>query len=188
MPDRNEAAVRVEGLTFSYGAGEVLPRRYWILVDLFETLGARLELAGMGDASSLRAVTVLWFLLSSFVSLVLVASGSAPGTYLGIFLALTVFQLGVVLVAEVAESLVNPVDGLVLAHQPVNGATWSGAKLHLVSRSDSALKRLAGSAFSAHPPRSMTLRLSTSLRCVPRRRLPSRCSVVVAPRLLTFPS
>ncbi|MCY3729849.1 MAG: hypothetical protein OXF98_00775 [Rhodospirillaceae bacterium] len=109
------------------------PCRYWILVDLFETLGARLELAGMGDAASMRAVAVLWFLLSSVISLVLVASGSAPGTYLGIFLALTVFQLGVVLVAEVAESLVNPVDGLILAHQPVNGATWSGAKLtHLV--------------------------------------------------------
>ena len=109
------------------------PRRYWILVDLFETLGARQELAGLGDSSSLRAVTVIWFILSSIISLVMVASGAAPGSYLGVFLALTVFQLGVVLVAEVAESLVNPVDGLILAHQPVNGATWAGAKLtHLV--------------------------------------------------------
>ena len=110
------------------------PHRYWILVDLFETLGARLELAGMGDATSLRAVAAIWFILSSFIGVVMIATGSTPGTYLAVFLALTAFQLGVVLVGEVAESLVNPVDGLILAHQPVNGATWSGAKLtHLVT-------------------------------------------------------
>ena len=109
------------------------PRRYWILVDLFETLGARQELAGIGGYDSMRAVAIVWFFFSSFVSLVMVATGSAPATYLLVFVVVTVFQLSVILVAEVAESLVNPVDGLVLAHQPVNGATWSGAKLtHLV--------------------------------------------------------
>ena len=109
------------------------PRRYWILVDLFETLGARQELAGMGVSDSMRAVAVVWFILSSFISLVMVAMGSAPANYLLLFCTLTIFQLSLILVAEVAESLVNPVDGLVLAHQPVNGATWSGAKLtHLV--------------------------------------------------------
>ena len=111
----------------------VEPRRYWILVDLFETLGARQEVAGMGGYDSMRAVAILWFILSSIISLVMAASGSAPATYFVVFLALTVFQLSVILVAEVAESLVNPVDGLILAHQPVNGATWSGAKLtHLI--------------------------------------------------------
>ena len=109
------------------------PHRYWLLVDLFETLGARQELAGMGGYDSMRAVAILWFILSIIISLVMVAIGTAPATYLLAFLALTVFQLSIILVAEVAESLVNPTDGLILAHQPVNGATWSGAKLtHLV--------------------------------------------------------
>ena len=185
------------------------PRRYWILVDLFETLGARLELAGMGDAASMRAVTVIWFLLSIFISLVLVASGAAPGTYLGVFLALTVFQLGVVLVAEVAESLVNPVDGLVLAHQPVNGATWSGAKLtHLVRivvyivAGVNGAPALAGvllshpDAYSSllYPPAHLAIALATGLlvalsccglfgwlvRFVPVRRLKAAAAVVQA--------
>ena len=69
------------------------PRGYWILVDLFETLGARQELVGMGDATSLRAVAVLWFLVSGCIGVVMVATGAAPATYLGVFLALTVFQL-----------------------------------------------------------------------------------------------
>ena len=34
---------------------------------------------------------------------------------------------------EIAEGLVNPVEGLILAHQPVNGHTWLAAKLtHLI--------------------------------------------------------
>ena len=50
-----------------------------------------------------------------------------------VFVGITVFQLSIILITEVAESLVNPVEGLILAHQPVNGATWSGAKLtHLI--------------------------------------------------------
>ncbi|MXZ72181.1 MAG: hypothetical protein F4Z04_11875 [Acidobacteria bacterium] len=109
------------------------PRQYWVLVDLFETLGARQELMGLGSYDSVRFLAIMWFILSAFISVVMAAVGEAPQTYLLIFLALTVFQLSVVLVAEVAETLVNPVDGLVLAHQPVNGATWWAAKVtHLV--------------------------------------------------------
>lgn len=109
------------------------PRQYWVLVDLFETLGARQELMGLGNYDSVRFLAIFWFIVSAFISVVMAAVDEAPQTYLLIFLALTVFQLSVVLVAEVAESLVNPVDGLVLAHQPVNGATWWAAKVtHLV--------------------------------------------------------
>ncbi|MYD72143.1 MAG: hypothetical protein F4W89_15580 [Acidobacteria bacterium] len=109
------------------------PRQYWVLVDLFETLGARQELMGLGSYDSVRFLAILWFILSAFISVVMAVTDAAPQTYLLIFLALTVFQLSVVLVAEIAESLVNPVDGLVLAHQPVNGATWWAAKVtHLV--------------------------------------------------------
>ena len=185
------------------------PRRYWILVDLFETLGARLELAGMGDATALRAVAVIWFILSSFISVVMIATGSTPGTYLAVFLALTVFQLGVVLVGEVAESLVNPVDGLILAHQPVNGATWSGAKLtHLVTIVAYVVAGVNGAPALAgvllphpdrysllfHPPAHFAIALATGLlaallccglfgwlvRFVPVRRLKAAAAVVQA--------
>ena len=37
------------------------------------------------------------------------------------------------LLSETANSLVNPVEGLVLAHYPINGATYTAAKLtHLL--------------------------------------------------------
>ena len=110
----------------------ITPRQYWVLVDLFDTLGARQEVAGM-ETGALRAATIVWVILSSAISLLMLAAGSTPGMYLTVFLVITVFQLSVILVAEVSESLVNPVAGLILAHQPVNGATWTAATLtHLI--------------------------------------------------------
>ena len=110
------------------------PRRYWLLVDLFQTLGNRGEVARMGNQDySLRFLVIFWFFLASLISLFMAFTGTAPQWYLLVFLGLTVFQLGILLIPEAAENLVNPVEGLILAHQPVNGATWSAAKLtHLV--------------------------------------------------------
>ena len=107
-------------------------RRFWLLVDLFETLGARQEVVGMSNDYSMRGLMNIWFVLSAMASVPLVlmvtGTGSPTGFYLAFFLGLTVFQLAALLFPEIAESLVNPVDGLILAHQPVDGATWSGAK------------------------------------------------------------
>lgn len=110
------------------------PHQYWVLVDLFETLSKRQEMVRMGSHDqSMRSVMSIWFFLSGIISLVMVFSDASPGFYLLAFVGLTVFQLGLLLISEVAESLVNPVEGLILAHQPVNGATWLGARLtHLV--------------------------------------------------------
>ena len=110
------------------------PRRYWILVDLFETLGKRQEFARMGsDAYSMRTLTLIWFFFSGVLSVLMAAYGANAGVYLLVFLALTAFQLSMLLVPEIAEGLVNPVEGLILAHQPVDGATWLAAKLtHLI--------------------------------------------------------
>ena len=110
------------------------PHQYWILVDLFETLSKRQELFRMGSHDqSMRSLTLIWFLLSGLISLAMAVSGASPGVHLLVFVGLTVFQLGMLLSSEVAESLVNPVEGLILAHQPVNGATWLGARLtHLL--------------------------------------------------------
>ena len=110
------------------------PRRYWILVDLFETLGKRQEVARMGsDPYTMRTFTIIWFFLSGGIGIVMAAFGANAGVYLLTFLALTAFQLSMLLIPEIAEGLVNPVEGLILAHQPVNGATWLAAKLtHLI--------------------------------------------------------
>lgn len=110
------------------------PRRYWLLVDLFQSLGNRGEVARMGNQDhSLRFLVIFWFFLASLISLAMAFTGTDPEWYLLVFLGLTVFQLGMLLIPEAAENLVNPVEGLILAHQPVNGATWSAAKLtHLI--------------------------------------------------------
>ena len=110
------------------------PRRYWLLVDLFQTLGNRGEVARMGNQDySMRFLVIFWFFMASLISLAMAFAGISPGYYLLFFLGLTVFQLSILLIPEAAENLVNPVEGLILAHQPVNGATWSGAKLtHLI--------------------------------------------------------
>ena len=110
------------------------PHRYWLLVDLFQTLSKRQEVVRMGSHNqSLRFFTIFWFILSSIISLLMAVGGASSGIYLLVFVGLTVFALSLVLISEVAENLVNPVEGLILAHQPVNGATWSGAKLtHLI--------------------------------------------------------
>ena len=110
------------------------PRQYWILVDLFQTLSKRQEVIRMGSHNqSLRSVVILWFILGIAVCLLMFANDASSGIYLLVFVGLTVFALSLVLISEVAENLVNPVEGLILAHQPVNGATWSGAKLtHLI--------------------------------------------------------
>ena len=110
------------------------PRRYWLLVDLFQTMGNRGEVARMGNQDySLRFLVIFWFFLASLISLFMAFTGTAPQWYLLVFLGITVFNLGILLIPEAAENLVNPVEGMILAQQPVNGATWSAAKLtHLV--------------------------------------------------------
>lgn len=112
----------------------IVPHQYWILVDLFEALGKRQEVARMGsDAYTMRTFTIIWFFLSGGIAIVMAAFGANAGVYLLTFLVLTAFQLSMLLIPEIAEGLVNPVEGLILAHQPVNGATWLAAKLtHLI--------------------------------------------------------
>ena len=111
------------------------PRRYWLLVDLFDTLSQRQELARIGSRDHGTLLSMALFgLMAVAISFVLVAVGAPPSIFCLALTGLTIFQLSLVLLPEVAENLVNPVEGLVLAHQPINGATWVGAKLtHLVS-------------------------------------------------------
>ncbi|HEY3444214.1 MAG TPA: hypothetical protein VGK29_25915 [Paludibaculum sp.] len=107
------------------------PKRFWLLVDLFETLsdrGETLDQLGLNGVA-LRTMALWYAVASAFIGILLVAARPALTFYASSFLVLSAFLLFTVLLSEVGNSLVNPVEGLVLAHQPVNGATYTAAKL-----------------------------------------------------------
>jgi hypothetical protein len=111
------------------------PYRYWLLIDLFGELTGRHEMGGhLGrDGVSLTIVAGLYFVLGTLLAGVQVLVHAPVGTYLAVFLGLTAFLLLTVLLSETSNSLVNPVEAVVLAHQPIDGATYTAAKLtHLL--------------------------------------------------------
>jgi hypothetical protein len=111
----------------------VHPRRFWILIDLFRTLSTRQELSNWGRMGlDLWFGAVLWLLVNAVVSATVLFGPSAV-TYLSLFMFLNAFILLIVLFFETAAVLTNPLEALVLAHQPINGATYTFAKLtHLL--------------------------------------------------------
>jgi hypothetical protein len=111
------------------------PHRYWLLIDLFGELTNRREMLGhLGrDGISLKMVAGIYGLFMAVLAGVQVMVGVAVRTYFATFLGITALLLFMVLISETSNSLVNPVEGLVLAHQPINGATYTAAKLtHLL--------------------------------------------------------
>ena len=109
------------------------PRRYWILVELFRKLSERREAVQQLGGTALLVVVGISAIVSSAMSVVMFAIGVPAATHFLIFLIFTLFILVAFLVPETADSLVNPVEGMALAHQPVNGATYTSAKLtHLL--------------------------------------------------------
>lgn len=109
---------------------------YWLLMDLFGTLSDRRELFGHLGANdiSLQKSAWLFYFLSGVLVLVFVGIGVALTTYFLVFMALSAFLLLTTLLAETNNSLMNPVEGLVLAHQPIGGATFTSAKLTHILR------------------------------------------------------
>ena len=80
-------------------------------------------------------MTWVYFVLSALISVVMVvAQRTSLPAYYAFFLIFTAFLLLTVLLMETGNSLVNPEEGLVLAHQPVNGATYTAAKLTHLAR------------------------------------------------------
>jgi hypothetical protein len=111
------------------------PVRYWLLLDLFGELSERRELfSQLGrDGMSLRKASWMYYILSGLIVIPFILMDMPPFRFLAIFLAITAFLLLTMLLAETSNSLVNPVEGLVLAHQPIDGATYTAAKLtHLL--------------------------------------------------------
>ena len=122
----------VSGLLRKFG---IDPVRYWLLIDLFGQLSERRELfSQLGrDGMTLQKASWAYYILSGLMVLLFIATGMALATYFAVFLAMTTFLLLAMLLSETSNSLVNPVEGLVLAHQPINGATYTAAKLtHLL--------------------------------------------------------
>jgi len=110
-------------------------RRYWLLIDLFGTISERREMfSQLGtDGLSLQFAAWLYAIFSALMSLLLIMVGKSVVVYFWAFLAFTAFLMLTILFSETSNSLVNPVEGLVLAHQPINGATYTAAKLtHLL--------------------------------------------------------
>ena len=112
------------------------PRRYWLLVDLFDQLSDRGEaLDELGRSGvTLRYLAVVYFVLFGLTSLGVAASRPPLLVYSSLFLGITPLFMLSILLMETGNSLVNPVEGLVLVHQPINGATYTAAKLTQLTR------------------------------------------------------
>jgi len=112
------------------------PRHYWLLMDLFGQLSERHEFMSQLGRSGFALKAMAWWYLAASVlfSLLLVLTHAHLTRYLSTFLAMTVLLLLGLLVSETNNSLVNPVEGLVLAHQPIDGATYTAAKLTHLGR------------------------------------------------------
>ncbi len=111
-------------------------RPFWLLVDLFGQLSERGEMLDQlgRNGVALRVAAWVYAAFSALLSVLLVAGRPALATYFWAFLILTAFILFTVLLSETGNSLVNPVEGVVLAHQPINGATYTAAKLVHLAR------------------------------------------------------
>ena len=111
------------------------PKRYWLLIDLFGELSERSEMLDQlgRDGVALKTAAWLYFGLSALFTFVLLSLQPPVIVYFSIFLMLSTFLLLSILLSETGNSLVNPVEGMVLVHQPINGATYTAAKLtHLL--------------------------------------------------------
>jgi len=111
------------------------PHHYLVLRDLFVTLGQRGQIKdqlGM-ESGALAMISGLYAVIAAGVALIAALSDASPDAYLFGFLLFTSIFLLTMLLSEAGNSLVNPVEGLVLAHQPITGATYTAAKLtHLL--------------------------------------------------------
>ena len=115
---------------------DIDPRRYWLLMDLFHKLSTREEMQGQlgRQTKILRFSAILSAIMSALAAAAFIFVGGTSLGLAALSLGLTVFTLVGVLLSEAANSLVNPDEALALTHQPINGATYTGAKLsHLLN-------------------------------------------------------
>jgi len=101
-------------------------QQYRLLLDLFRTLGSRQEF--MGTKLNLNKAVGFYFALSLLISLAVFARLPLQ-VYLLITLGYNMLLLFLVVVQDASNSLLNPAESSVLAHQPILGSTYVAAKL-----------------------------------------------------------
>jgi hypothetical protein len=111
-------------------------RRYWLLIDLFNQLAERREMLGHlgSNRSALRLNAGILCAMTALAAVFAVISNISLEKYLFLFMGMTALLTTGMLFSEAGNSLVNPTEGLVLSHQPINGATYTGAKLTHLAR------------------------------------------------------
>jgi hypothetical protein len=101
-------------------------RQCRILLNLFSTLSGRLEF--MGLSVGIDKVVGFYLAGSLLLSLVVLGKPSLPG-YLSFMIGFSMFSILWILLMDAANSIMNPDEASVLAHQPISGATYVAAKL-----------------------------------------------------------
>jgi hypothetical protein len=110
-------------------------KRYWLLMDLFHAISERGEMMDQlgRNGVALGSASVFYGVLSALIGVMAVLVQPRPAGFLAGMVFFTAFLLLAVLLSEAGNSLINPSEGLVLAHQPITGATYTAAKLsHLL--------------------------------------------------------
>jgi hypothetical protein len=101
-------------------------RQYRLLLGLFSTLSDRLEF--MGLTAGLNKALGFYLVGSVLLSLIALAKPPLP-EYLMLMIVFSMFTLLWILLMDAANSIMNPDEASVLAHQPISGATYVAAKL-----------------------------------------------------------
>jgi hypothetical protein len=111
------------------------PRRYWLLMDLFRELSSRREVFGQlgRNAVQLQSMAYLWFVMMALLAAMMLVIQPPVSQFFWLFQLMNAVLLFMVLLPETATTLVNPEEALVMAHHPIDGATYNAAKLsHLL--------------------------------------------------------
>jgi hypothetical protein len=108
------------------------PSQYFLLVDLFFQLSDRREILDRTNPVTLKAAALIYAVITAFIALFTGAVLPINRFFIN-FLFITGFMLFAVLLPQAGNVLLNPRESRVLAHQPINGATITAAKLsHLL--------------------------------------------------------
>jgi hypothetical protein len=135
LPFVNLTALRPKATPILVACG-VDVKRFWLLVDLFNQISERGEMMDQlgRNGVALKGAAIVYFVFSGLIAVLFALMPLPEMAYLGIFMALTAVLLVSVLISEAGNSLLNPLEAMVLAHQPIDGATYTAAKLsHLLS-------------------------------------------------------
>jgi hypothetical protein len=106
------------------------PHQYRLLLDLFAMLGDRMEFMefkfGLNRAIGWYSAMSVFFALVAFF-------GISLSGYLFLMITYTLIFMLYLLLMDAANSIMNPDEASVLAHQPIRGATYVAAKVtHLL--------------------------------------------------------